>query len=220
MSSKIKTLRQRFSSIIRQLTTSLSNKSLPCDDLIRHLLSLPPASIGEYFNFLLKRMALESQPSMEDLVLRLNTSMQFLDYRLLKEIIRKFFKDATGREGLAKLMEDYERDVESFCASTSIACFVGCSRVWERPQPEGVTPMKVIYNVDPGAHMLKDLEAMRRSIGERLGHNMNPPLVECALLFFRVELGSVIVTWLVPVEIAPQVIFSIRERRVCVHKLL
>ena len=172
-------------------------------------MSLPPERIGEHYNFLMQHMVqMTTYPHIFQFMLKLNMYMQFMDYSLLKEIIVHFTKDSNPE--LLKKMERYEKDIESFCRSTTIAGFI-TNWTGEEKVPEHFTTLQVKHKLDPNKCTLTDLEELRKKLGRKLGYCLKPRLIECAMIFLKVELGCVMVTWLVPVEILPHLMGAVMD---------
>lgn len=178
--------------------------------MVAYITSLPTEQIGEYCNFVMRPMVdTTMHPHIYQFMLKLGPYMHFMDCRLLKEMVFHFAKDF--RPGLLKKMESYECDIQEFCWKTTIATFAGV-RHGEEEVPKNFATLQVKHNLDPNRHTLKDLEELKKTLGQKLGCRLIPQLVECAMVFFKVELGGgTFITWLVPVEIIPDLMAAMLE---------
>lgn len=207
--SQITGLRSRHSDIIRDFTQLLSENKLPCEDVVSYITSLPTEQIGEHCNFVMRHMVdMATHTHIYQFMLKLNTYMHFMDCRFLKEMVFHFARQY--RPGLLKKMENYEVDIQEYCRKTTIATF---SSVWhgEEKAPEHFTTLQVKHNLDPNRHSLKDVEELQKALGQKLGCRVMSQLVECAMVFFKTELGGTFITWLIPVEITPDLIAVMME---------
>ena len=209
--SRITRLRSRHSDLIRDITQLLSEKKLPCNEMVSHITSLQPEQIGEHFHFVIPHMMDTTvYPNICQLMLKLSTYMQFLDFRLLRELILHFARDF--RPGLLKKMETYEGDVLDFCRNTTIATL---SSIWQGEGvkvPEYFTTLQAKHNLDRTNSTLQDLKELQRNLGKKLGCRfLSSQLDECAMILFKVELKGSYVTWLIPMEIVPDLMAAMME---------
>ena len=148
-------------------------------------------------------------PNIYQLMQKLSTYMQFLDFRLLRELILHFARDF--RPGLLKKMETYEGDVLDFCQNTAISTL---SSIWQGEGvkvPEYFTTLQAKHNLDRTNSTLQDLKELQRNLGKKLGCCLKSQLNECAMILFKVELKGSFVTWLIPMEIIPDLMAAMME---------
>ena len=135
-------------------------------------------------------------------MLELRMYVRFLgDCNLLKEI--------ASNSQVTQKIESYEAEIVNFCRITSIASFVSC---WQDRESGKIRHNFIeMQELDPNECALNDLEEYRKKLGRQLGQQLTPRLIECAIMFLKVELGSVCVTWLIPTEIVPEMRVVIRK---------
>ena len=208
--SRITRLRSRHSDLICDITQLLSEKKLPCNEMVAHITSLPPKQVGEHFHFVIPHMMDTTvYPNIYQLMQKLSTYMQFLDFRLLRELILHFSRDF--RPGLLKKMETYEGDVLDFCQNTAISTL---SSIWQGEGvkvPEYFTTLQAKHNLDRTNSTLQDLKELQRNLGKKLGCCLKSQLNECAMILFKVELKGSFVTWLIPMEIIPDLMAAMMK---------
>ncbi len=198
-------LQSCFENLVCELIEILSEKQVECEFLINHLLNIPPESIGEHFSVLFRNIT-EMSPNIpiELFMSQLKKYMQFLDYKLLKEMVSAFSNKRST--DLLDRVKKYERDVILFCQATSISSLAKlgyCPYENSEAIPNNFTSMQVRYEADPDESTLKDLEELRRSLGKQFGSRLTPPYMGSATILFKVELEGdlhCIITWLIPTE--------------------
>lgn len=194
----------RYNDLIREVTQLLTEKEVSCTDMVSYIISLPPERIGEHYNVVMRQTADSSaHQHIYQFMTKLTAYMQFMDYRLLKEIVFHF---AQGfRPGLLAKMDSYEVDIEEFCQNTTIASFI-CNWREVVEVPEYFTTLQVKYNLDPNRCTLKDLKELQATLGQKLGLYQRPQQFECAMILSKVVnelVSSVSITWLIPTEVEP-----------------
>ncbi len=195
-------LQSDFENLVCELTEVLSEKKI--EHIINHLLNTPPERIGEQFSVLFKNMT--EMPPIEQFMNRLKKHMQFLDYKLLKEMASAFTSDKNTN--LLNKVKKYEMDVISFRQTVSISSFAKsgyCMCKHGEEVPSNFTPMQVSYKMDLDECTLEDLEELQRNLSEQLGLGFTPAYIRNAMILFKVELtrDCQYITWLIPNEIAP-----------------
>ena len=200
-------LQDDFNSIINDLTEVLSNTEISHKDISNYLLS---AKIGEYFKSIVQSTMQLPFYDTYEYMSKLNTYMHFLDYKLLKGLIRKYCKEK--HTALVRRMSEYEASIKLLHSSTTIAQ-LAYNYEWERAVPEHVKPMQVKYDKDPDTLMLEDLQALEKRLGKRLSCFLNPHLADsaCPMMFHKAELYPLRITWLIPADIVVDVVNSIKD---------
>lgn len=207
-------LQLRFENLVYELTEVLTEKHIEYKNIINHFLNTPPENIGEHFTVLFKNMA-EKPPNtqIDQFMNHLKKYMQFLDYKLLKEMA-SFASDKS--DDLLKKVKKYEMDVIFFCQTVSISSFAKsgyCMCEHGEVVPSNFTPMQVRCEMDPDESTLEDLGKLQQRLSKQLGSDFMPAYIRNAMILFKVELlrDSQYITWLIPDEIAPHLMAAKAE---------
>ena len=121
------------------------------------------------------------------------TIWNFIDYELLEHLIYLFGSDALRRE-----MQSYTDRLQMFKSRTTISQLI---EFWpgRKEVPLTYSEMTAKADLDPNECTLEKLNSVRKELRE----NFLPPLSEYALLHFKFNQGSVVVTWLIPNDLVP-----------------
>ena len=210
--SQVADLQRRFENLVNEITEVLSEKEMECMHIINHLLDTPPENIGEHFTVVFKNMMeIPSNVTINEFMNELNKYMQFLDYRLLKEMVSLFASD--HHLDLLNKVKNYEMDVVSLCQTIPISSlaeshYLLCSN--SEDVPDNFTPMQVRYKFDLDECTLDDLRKMQKKLSEQLGIGFTPAYIQNAMILFKVELAKDCqhITWIIPKEIAPHLMMA------------
>ena len=114
----------------------------------------------------------------------------FIDYELLEHLISSFGSDTLSHE-----MQSYIDKLQMFKSQTTISQLI---EFWpgRMEVPPTYSELKAEVDLDPNECTLEELNSLRKELRKRF----LPPLSEYALLYFKFNKGSVIVTWLIPNE--------------------
>ena len=191
----VKVLRARYSST---------------SDIADHVFAIDQGNIREHNAFFSRVAAdMRSFPTIESFVFELRKYVQFLDCKLVKEIIR-----AHANPELLKKIEEYESAIEEFCRNTYIAHFIRSwdGHWWELP-PNFVELKAKLTNLDPYKCTLHDLQKPGRELWKMLsGLSFRPRAYDvCAMIFHKVNFGSVNVIWRVPCILVPQLMKKLEQ---------
>ena len=120
-----------------------------------------------------------------------------------------FMVKTYGKSELKKKCESYERNIEVFCAETTISDLI---RYWnprfvEEKIPNELKSCVMELSWDPKRKKVRDL----REIQHKLEDALPQELAMAAFCLFYMNPGSVIVLWLVREEILSQVMTSLKN---------
>ena len=162
----------------------------------KHIMALP---------YKLKRdvshMVGEYAPTIRLFVYLDATIWNFIDYPLLEHIIRQF-----GSVQLRKEMERYVASLSLFFKETTVSQLI---QYWpgRKETPPNYCKVTVRINLDPDRCTLEQLDMLRKDLcGQFL-----PPLSEFSLLLSNLSKSSVIVRWLIAIDLVPILMSEIQK---------
>lgn len=135
---------------------------------------------------------------------RFSDICSFLDYDLLNFIIKR-----CGTTKLKNQMEAYKKEVEDFCATTTIAELI---EYWRPRFADHVIPIELTsciieLNWDPATAYVIDLKIIQHKINRVCPHER----AMAAFLVHKLKPGSVIIIWLVWSQFQPQIMGQLKE---------
>ena len=120
----------------------------------------------------------------------------FIDYHLLEYLVNKL-----GSITLRSEMAEYMTELSNFMRKTTISSLI---RFWpgRKESPPKYEKVSAKLDLNPNKCTLEQLNIIRT----RLCNYFLPPLSEFAMLFYKVEEGSILVTWLIAKNLIPTLI--------------
>lgn len=191
----ITSLEKQFSSIVSSTRQELTEKKTDAREIHNHILSLP-YRLKKEVSYRVEEHAEEIQKrtNLTKLFVYLDRTLwNFMDYSLLEHLILLF-----GSSQLKRDMEGYVRKISAFEKSTTISQLI---KYWpgRRDTPPNYCPLTAKIDVDPDQCTLESLNSLRKDFCK----DFLPPLSEFALLHCNFEHGSVVVTWLLALDLVP-----------------
>ena len=127
----------------------------------------------------------------------------FLDYHLLEYIIIEF-----GSDSLNKDMKQYVSDFENFQRNTTLYHFAQCWPGRQKRPPDSVEVVAKL-DLDPMNSTLKVLDVLRKDIQSEF---FQPRLKYIKILLYQQStVGSFIVTWIIPSQLANELISAVLQ---------
>ena len=155
---------------------------------------LPVALRAEYEKFVQHKLgALEEANNIRKIFHHLSPLLTFIDYRLLKFLVKEFASDELKRD-----MAAYVGEVEVFIDETTIEPL---TKVWPGYQeiPPDFEKLTAVIDKDPSKYILRQLDGLRRKFC------CETNLTETVLVLIGVgKKNSFSVSWIVPSMFVPQ----------------
>lgn len=194
LKQRVHKLEERFVALVDK-TQKEVNRSKEGLDSFNTRLTYLAASTGKHqIRYLDGNMEVFLKASnINEVFFRLNFYWDFLNYGLLEHIIEWY-----GNEELKEEMEEYVADVVSFRKATVLRDFVG---VWHRDLDTIPLNLREMVSEHGGTLMdytLENLEQFRQKFSLTFSLSM------LALMVVKIERGSVVITWLIPSSLVPQ----------------
>jgi len=120
-----------------------------------------------------------------------------------------FMVERYGKLELQEKCEKYKRNVEHFCAETTISELIEYwnPRFADEKIPEELKSCVMELSWDPKTKKVKDLKVIQRKLEDALPQE----LAKAAYCLFYMSPGSIIVSWLVPEELISQVMTHVEK---------
>ena len=163
------------------------------NDIFAHIAARPAEEIEEHDTFIQKVAKNLGTFNINQFVYELRKYIQFLDCKLLKEIVREY-----ASPDLLRRIDNYERTVEAFCKNTRIASFIqNWNGQWK--VPDNFVELKAKLNLDPDKSTLHEIQERGRELWRRFTISMRPRLYDlCSMVFHKVQTGCIYGIWIVP----------------------
>ena len=194
---EIAVLEQLFRTLVKETQKDL--KAVDMDDLHFDILQISEPTQFSYSDLYKtdKRKLIATTKSPKEILVMLSGYWNFLDYDILKYII-----DLHGCTKTKLLLDEFLLKLQSFLRCTKVELFI---KVWpfqvdSVPEPQS-SSMQV--KLSKQACTLEEVEQKRRSIYAKY------PLSKFMLQISGIEIGSIIVTWLIPPDIVHKLQVSI-----------
>ena len=192
---KITSLEKQFSSIVSSFREELTEKKTDVKEIHGHILSLP-YRLKKEVSIIVEDHAtdIQERTNLTKLFVYLDRTLwNFIDYSLLEHLVLLF-----GSSQLKRDMEAYVSELSTFEKQTTISQLI---QYWpgRRDTPPTYCQLTVKIDVDPDKCTIESLNSLRKSFCK----NFLPPLSEFALLHCKFEQGSVVVTWLLALDLVP-----------------
>ena len=177
----------------------LSDNKVSFTDIRRVISSLPRYIQRNSLNNLKSLKTVSGGVTVEDIfsVLNENFAWSFLDYYLLERIVQKY-----GTEELKKTMVEYSNELSNFRRKTTVSKLMS---LWYDPNlPPKYEECKEIVlrkKWDPDHFTLDKLEKLRYRTHQLL---KEIPLSEAALVLYQAKYGSIVITWIVHIDLVPK----------------
>ena len=191
-----------FSELARCLLSELRERSISVINIVDHLTVIPQSFNREIYNLIHNKMEeIEDEKNLRRLFEFLNTVWNFLDYHLLEYIIIKI-----GSDNLKESMRKYVSDFENFQQNTTLYHFAQCWQGREKRPQDSVEVVEKL-NLDPMNSTLKELDGHRKDIQNKFFQPRSDYIN--ILLYQQKTVGSFIVTWIMPSQLADELISAV-----------
>lgn len=175
----------------KQTLEELTAKGVTVRDFTGTLMTLPHAIAFEHESFIKTeyKHIKEAETIEEIFYLHLNFHLTFIDFGLLEHIINQY-----GSPGLRKLMKRYSQDLQLFKSETTIKQVLPHLRQ-KSTSPKCFSKLESIFNINVDTSTLEDLDEQRKRLASEIS------LSQAALKLFDFRESSLLVTWLVPIDL-------------------
>ena len=189
---RMKKLDKRFSDLVSHAYNVLvEDQGLSVSKIRLFFNTFPSTRRHEHKEFLDKYIVkMEHDITVDDLWSQLCSYWHFINYKLLKYIIRK-----SGCEKLIKEMKSYKEDLKSFKKETSLHDFVKCFPKFSSESPRLTTGSNHRLEVKVGGKIGKLIDLDRLEKG--FVSTFSLPEI-CGLILKKMSPGCFLVTWMVP----------------------
>lgn len=202
---RTKDFQDRFEDLTFKLEQELQDKiegsGVSLERVKRCITHLPPEIRSEHYKFLNDKMKdLRKCEDVVDVFSHLNLYWTYIDYSLLERLVNKYAGD-----DLQKEMEEYICDMQNFRRQTVVSTFV---KVWKgrpQPPPNTFTEIKAELKKDAAHCTLEELNQLLKDFSAAFH------LSESALMLYRLDPGSVIITWLIPTELVRKLMSTVKR---------
>lgn len=200
---KIEELEGEFCSLASTFLEELIEKRVDVKEITKHIISLP-LKLRRELAYPVEQNApdIRRRVSMDGLFVYLNATIwNFIDYALLEHIIHKF-----GSKQLQRNMEKYVADVTCFSKQATISHLI---KYWpgRTNTPPKYCELMTKINKDPDRCTLEELNTLRKEFHE----HFLPPLSEFALMLCTLSNGSIVVKWLIAVDLVPALMSEVEK---------
>ena len=201
-------LHSKFESLIRSTWEVLKQEDVSVSQLC-HTISILPIIIKEdHKKFLLENLPLLCNArNLDEALCLLNVYMDYLNYSLLEHIITKH-----GNTALQQMMDEYVVEIRSFRRRTPLSVFCQIQPTQYKEVPPGFRSLVLKHGKSTPTSTLEDLEQFRQKFARHYS------LGEITLILASIELGSVVITWLMPSTTVEEVKREIRNQKVTFFK--
>ena len=192
-------LENSFHELAYRLLGELREKNIHVNNIVDCLTVTQWSKNKEVYNLVHEKMdEMENEKTLRRLINLLNTVWNFLDYHLLEYIIIKF-----GSKSLKENMRQYVSDFENFQQNTTLYHFTQCWPGRQKKPPEYVK-VTAELRLDPKTCTLHKLDELRRTIQREFFPSLSKYI--STLLDDKHEMGSFVITWILPPQLADQLI--------------
>ena len=200
---QVKQFESRFHKLRTTALTEVENNGVTIACFRRTLMTLPKAISKENEEFLKTKYPLfEKAQTIESIFLHLNFYLSFIDFSLLEHIIEHF-----GSPSLKQQMAQYSRDIKMFRTETPVIDIIPHLSGRPKPPPH-FTELEMNLDFDPKTCTLEDLEQHRKNFGREFS------LSEFAIFLVKLEKGSLVAVWLIPLDIVSKLKGHIQQKSV------
>ena len=201
----MKYFQDRFEDITFELELEFQEKiegKVVSLERVRHSIThLPPEIRSEHYKFLQEKMKdLRRCDDIVDVFSHLNLYWTYIDYSLLERLVNKYASDKLQGD-----MEEYVRDMQSFRKQTLVSTFVTVWKGRAKPPPNTFTEIKAELKKDASHCTLEELSQLLKDFCAAFH------LSESALMLYRLDPGSVIITWLIPMELVRKLMSTVKR---------
>ena len=186
-------LEDEFNDISIQTYDKIKEKDIDVDRFKVRLMTLPIKYKEEHEDFFKQiENELEKESTINSIWMKLSKYWNFMNYTLLENLIRNI-----GDRSLKQSMKSYLSSLETFRHNTRLCDFAEhCPAVESRPSEADLKEFVLHLKLDWETCTLEQLEELK-------GHIIRKFLLPSfALILKKVSHGSLIVTWLLPAQIA------------------
>ena len=186
-------LEDEFIDITIQTYDKIKEKDIDVDRFKARLMSLPIKYKEEHKDFFKQiENELEKESTINSIWMKLSKYWNFMNYTLLENLIRNI-----GDRSLKQNMKSYLSSLETFRRNTRLCDFAKhCPAVESRPSEADLKEFVLHLKLDWETCTLEQLEELKGDIIRKF------LLPSFALILKKVSHGSLIVTWLLPAQIA------------------
>jgi len=199
--SRIEELERWFSCLSSSTLEELTEREVDVVHIRKHVLSLPYKLKREISHIVSEHATnIRKKLNMDKLFVYLDATIwNFIDYSLLEHIIHLF-----GSSQLKSEMQSYVTELSTFKRQTTVSQLI---THWpgRKEMPPTYCEMTAKIDLNPEECTIEELDALRVDLCEYF----LPPLSEFALLHYNFEQGSVLLKWLIALDIVPALIQAI-----------
>ena len=175
-------------------------------DIFAHITARPAEEIEQHETFIRKVAMNLGAYNIPLFVHELRKYIQFLDCKLLKEVVRKY-----ASPDLLSRIERYEIAVDAFCKTTCITSFIQNFN-GQLKLPANFAELKAKFNLDPDKSTLHEIQERGRELWRRFTIAMSPRLYDiCCMVFHKVEKGCIYGVWIVPKRLVEDLQFIFKR---------
>ena len=193
-SHQIDCFETRFCDLSASLYAELCDKGFKPIDITRYIFSLPLGVNREVSGVVSPNTSdIGRKEDIHQLFEFLNRCLwNFIDYNLLEYIVSK-----VASSDLKHSMAQYVKDISEFRQNITVSDLIEC---WKgrKECPENFCQVQIIVDMHPTECTLEHLNSLRISLCKAC----LPPLSEYALIHYKFEESSVLLTWLISTELA------------------
>ena len=196
--TQIRKFRGEFETLALSCLSELEENHLGLRKFRTSLMLLPATIKLEHTAFLKENLpTFLKAENLEEIFMHLNLYWNFIDYSLLDYIIDRFCSDELKED-----MDKYKSELEKFRRVTTIGQMI---RSWPGrvEPPPSFTKFTSTLNRDASTFTLEELEELRMKICSEF------TLSSFILMFHNVVEGSVVISWLVPSSVIPQLRYNL-----------
>ena len=193
---KIKDLQDLFHNIVFEISDKVSMMNIDVDHFVAILTCLP-IEYKEEHNEFIQQMCNElgRNSTLSQVWVKLNMYWDFLNYSLLEKLVQH-----SGDDPLKRKMTSYVHSLKAFRCSTRLCDYAACCPTLNRPKETHLKEFVLRLKLKWETCTLEDLDNLRAYIIRKFH------LPSFTVMLEKVELGSLIVTWLLPAPIASTLI--------------
>ncbi len=190
---------KKFRKLVRRTYQHLTKVIEDLDDF-KVFVTLLPKQLGTRFEGEDLKL-IQVAKCLADIFTVLNQYWNFTSYDLLEAVVEEY---GDGHHKLQDEMKQYREEMEVFETATSLGPLVGLQLCNPRPNS---CPVVAHLAGECSQKTLADVQLCRRCIAQEFGCD------KTAIRWSKVDVGSVIVTFLVPSSIAGAMIIKARSRQ-------
>lgn len=202
MQEEIDQLQGTFEEIQQKLMATLKDQGIEVEKFTTKISTYPTCTPVQRKSL----KSLENASNIEDIFYIWNEHFvwSFLDFTSLEYIVKRM-----GSNELKGLMKRYSNKMKEFREKTKVATLID---VWDSPalacdnlhHLQECKKLLMELKVDPDKCTLASLEAIRKRAARLRKGIKNLSLAEAAVVLYRLKHGSIILIWIIPINLVQQ----------------